>query len=684
MPDDPYRYFRPEAREILDRLSQGVLELEKGEPAADLTAGLLRLAHTLKGAARIVKQREIADLAHEIEDALAPLRERSAPQTLPRPQIDRVLGVLDEIGSRLSALTPKPAATPETAGSGMLDEPLRTIRAEITDLDLLLDGLSEVSVRAGAVRRSLGLVEQVRHLAALLSEQMVSPRARDVRAGNPAAGKLMALADELRTAMGSLENNLTGGVESLERALRQAKGLAQQLRLVPANMLFSSLRRTTRDVAQTQGKRVAFESIGGDVRLDAHVLATLQPALVQLVRNGVVHGIEKQDERMAAGKPPVGTVTVEVSRHGKRVCFRCSDDGGGVDLTAVSRMAEKKGLLPAGARNLDAEILLQLLLKGGLSTSGAVTQEAGRGIGLDVVREAATRLGGDVSVRTQPRSGTMVELVVPVSLSSLDALLMETAGLTAAIPIEAVRKTICVRSDELAHTARGLAIICDGQMIPFVPLSQALGASEATRNGRAWSGVVVDSGFGLVAVGVHRLLGIENLVVRPLPAIAASPIVAGAALDAVGTPQLVLDPEELVGAVLGCEGTEATPERPGNAPVLVIDDSLTTRMLEQSILESAGYDVDLAASAEEALEKVKRNRYALFLVDIEMPGMDGFSFVEGTRSDPALRDVPAILVTSRSSHEDRKRSEEVGARAFIAKSEFDQTELLHIIRGLVS
>jgi two-component system chemotaxis sensor kinase CheA len=170
---------------------------------------------------------------------------------------------------------------------------------------------------------------------------------------------------------------------------------------------------------------------------------------------------------------------------------------------------------------------------------------------------------------------------------------------------------------------------------------------------------------------------------RSLPGvIEADPIVSGASFDAEGNPQLVLDPSGLVAAGERRRNV-AHDEAPRPAPVLIIDDSLTTRMLEESILESAGYKVELATSAEEALAKARLRRYSLFIVDVEMPGMDGFEFVAETRSDPALRDIPAILVTSRNAAEDRRRGEQVGAHAYIVKSEFDQGQLLETIRTLI-
>jgi two-component system chemotaxis sensor kinase CheA len=185
-------------------------------------------------------------------------------------------------------------------------------------------------------------------------------------------------------------------------------------------------------------------------------------------------------------------------------------------------------------------------------------------------------------------------------------------------------------------------------------------------------------------VGVDRLLGTASVVVRPLPAHAAvEPVVMGAALDAEGNPQVVIDPRGLVLAAHAERGAERGPARAPTLPLLVIDDSLTTRMLEQSILESAGYEVHLASSAEDALAMARERRYGVFVVDVEMPGMSGFEFVATTRVDPKLREVPAILVTSRDAPEDRRRGEEVGAHAYVVKGEFDQTFLLQTIRQLV-
>jgi two-component system chemotaxis sensor kinase CheA len=326
------------------------------------------------------------------------------------------------------------------------------------------------------------------------------------------------------------------------------------------------------------------------------------------------------------------------------------------------------------------------LLKGGLTTAAAVTQAAGRGIGLDVVREVAARLGGEVTAETEAGRGTVVTLVVPLSLSALDALLVESDGVSAAIPLSAVRQAIRLIPGDIARTPEGESVVHEGKMIPFVPLWRSLGqkARGAQADGRR-SAVVIEGSNGVcAAVGIGRLRGIANIVVRPLPGMTpVVSIVAGAALDADGKPRLVLDPAGLASDALGRARLDQPQEAEAPAVVLVIDDSLTTRMMERSILESAGYEVELATSAEEGMAKARARRYDLFLVDVEMPGMDGFTFVERTRAEPGLRDVPAILVTSRGAPEDRRRGMEAGASGYIVKGDFDQNALLATIHRLV-
>jgi two-component system, chemotaxis family, sensor kinase CheA len=485
--------------------------------------------------------------------------------------------------------------------------------------------------------------------------------------------------------MTDLHQGLGEGVDQLDRELQQVRDSAERLRLVPLATVFRPLEHAARDVARAQGKQMAFTGRGGDLRFDAHLIGTVQAALEQLVRNAVAHGIEAPDDRQRAGKPAAGQVSVDVARRGQRAVFTCRDDGRGIDVAAVVGAARARGLVPTPDDDLGPDAALRLLLAGGISTSGVVTEVSGRGIGLDIVRDAVERLDGRITAHTTPGQGTTIEIDVPLALSSLQALTVEAGGLSAILPIEAVRRIVRVRTDELASTGRGESFVYEGTAVPFVPLSVLMtGAPTPAPAGGAWSAVVLETDGGLAAVGVHRLTARASVVVRPLPELVpTSAIVSGVSLDSHGDAQLVLDPRGVVEAAGRAADALALALDVEREPILIVDDSLTTRMLEQTILESAGYEVDLAVSGEDALEKAGQRRYALFLVDIEMPGMDGFTFVEHVRSSATLRDTPCIFVTSRATPEDRLRGANLGARAYIIKNQFDQHELLGHIREVV-
>jgi two-component system chemotaxis sensor kinase CheA len=685
MAKDPYKYFRVEARELVEGLTQGVLELEKGSAAPDGVARLLRLAHTLKGAARVVKQAPIAELAHLAEDLLA--SHRGADEPLPPERANELLRLLDQITSRLRALEADVAPEqPKRAADASTEEPLETLRVDIREMDALLQTLAEAAVHLGGVRASLGTAERLRDLARRLSDHLVA-RPSDAEAG-ASVGMVRArmLTEELRSEVDRLARSLATHAEQVEGGFAEVRDLAHRLRLVPAHTVFPALDRAARDAAQSIGNQVELEAHGGDVRLDAHVLASLRDAVMHTVRNAVTHGIEPEAERRKAGKPACGRIRLSVERRGSRVCVTCEDDGRGVDLEAVRSAAVRRGLVsPAAALALAPHEVLALLRTGGVTTAASVTELSGRGIGLDVVRATALRLKGEFRIESEVGRGTTIELQVPVSIASLQGLLVEVSGGAVVIPLDSVRQTLRVDDAAIARSASSQSIVHEGQVIPFLALDRALRRpSSPSRRRRTWSAVVVHGGARDVAVGVDRLLGTANVVVRALPALLeADPIIAGACLDADGNPQLVLDSKGLLAAA--GQGLEVTSDEPApvRAPVLVVDDSLTTRMLEQSILESAGYDVELAVSAEDALEKARARRYSLFVVDVEMPGMDGFGFVAEVRGDPALRDIPAVLVTSRNAPEDRRRGEQAGAQAYIVKGEFDQGFLLKTIRRLV-
>ena len=371
MPDhDPYKYFRIEAAELVERLGQGALAIDKGAELPGGVAAMLRYAHTLKGAARVVKQIAIADHAHAIEDVLAPHRGRvdTVPSLCALPlfaSIDAITALLLEIGKELvtaasvpgvataanpapvakvtSAATPS-AATPSAATTSGLaapkpraEEPAVTLRAEVAEVEAVVDGLGEALVELESLKNPLALVEQARQLAELLGKQLAAPRRADAERVASLLERSQRVVEDLRQGLGRLDNGLRHGVGRLSRQLEQTHSAAERLRLVPASNIFTSLERAAYDAARDLGRHVAFITSGGDVKLDSHVLVVAQGALLHAVRNAVAHGLEPEAARVRAGKPALGSIWLSVSRRGRDVLFCCRDDGAGVDLQSVRR-----------------------------------------------------------------------------------------------------------------------------------------------------------------------------------------------------------------------------------------------------------------------------------------------------------------------------------------------------------
>lgn len=680
MVKDPYRYFRIEARELLEGLAEGMLALEKDPGSPELLGRLFRLAHTFKGASRVVKRTDIGDLSHAIEDLLA--AHRSSGEPVPRTSIDEMLALLDQIRELLASLLPSDAEKQSRgAPSPVSSTPLPdhndaepSVRVAVRDLDAMLESAIESHSATSLLQHTQRQLEQLHGEARTLAVH-----ARKTDEHPPIADM-----EQLATALERTHREFRAGLSRALVESTEVRNAASELRLVPAQSLIHDLERVIRDAAQHVGKDISMHVQGAHTHIDAHVLSGLRNALIHIVRNSIAHGIEDRASRERDGKAPTGQIEIDIERRGHRVAFRCRDDGRGLDVAAVRRAAVSRGLCTDPvAKQMDEAALGELLLRGGLSTSRVVTQLSGRGVGLETVRDVVDQLKGEVSLRSRKGKGTTIEILVPISLSSIPTLSLELDDTRVLIPLDSVRSTIRMASADLSNDADGQQVVVDGELVPYLPLWRVLKRSAREAQPRE-SAVIIESEGKSAALGVGRLGAVHTVLVRNLPVHAAiDPVVSGAAMDDAGTPLLVLAPPALVRMAATATPLVADPIRPTLPPLLVIDDSLTTRMLEQSILESAGYEVDLAVSGEDALQKAAQRRYGLFIVDVEMPGMNGFEFIAQASSSAQLREIPSILVTSLASPDDKRRGKEVGARAYIVKSEFDQAQLLETIRRLL-
>src|SRR5271166_149953 len=668
-----YQYFKIEAREIVADLSRDILGLEKqGGAGLELLPRLLRQAHTLKGAARVVRLPRIAEIAHAMEDALTP--HRDSRDVVTAEQIGQLLQQVDIISSEIRALDPAPPTDAQSPLSAV--EPFERVRVGLAEMDALLSGVSETAVQLDGIRVGIEAVKQVEDRLAAFERQL---------AGAAPAPRAHETVEEMRIALQHARQDLATRADGTDREVAEVRGNIDRLRLLPTSLLLPALERAVRDAAETLGKQVSFQTSGREQRLESYVLSALGEALSHLVRNAVAHGIESPPDRLARGKPQSGVVRLKVERHADRIVFTCADDGAGIDVDAVRRAAVSRGVLSAAsAAELPVERALELIFSPGVTTSTSLSEVAGRGIGLEVVRDVTNRFKGRVGVRTDLGVGTSVEIEVPLSLSSIRAVLVAVGELLVWVPLEAVHSALRLDDDALVALAGRESLVFEGRAIPFIRLDGAMRrVLQPGTDTRPRLAVIVQADADLLAVGVDRVIHVKEVIVHPLPASAGriTPL-AGAVFDAQGNPQLVLNPEALLQASLA-NPSGRTQEDKLAPHILVIDDSLTSRVLLQSILQAAGYKIDMAVSGEDAMAKARKRHYSLFVCDVEMPGMNGFEFVARTREYDYLQGIPSILVTTRGGADDRRRGAEAGARAYIVKGELTEDSLTETVRSLV-
>ncbi|MDH5490899.1 MAG: response regulator, partial [Myxococcales bacterium] len=438
-----------------------------------------------------------------------------------------------------------------------------------------------------------------------------------------------------------------------------------------------------------RGKRVRFEGDVGDFGLDRQVLDGLRDPMVHLLRNAVDHGIEAPEERESRGKAPIGTVSVRARTMGSMVEIDITDDGRGVDRQAVIARAIERGLLsPERAAKISEAEVLDLLFSPGFSTAGAVSRISGRGVGLDVVRTRVQELGGRAEIGENPGGGTLFRLTVPSSLVSTKGLLVKTGSTVHALPIAYVERTLRVALEDVRSVEGGAAVEQEGSEPLRLRWLATLMAESRQDDPERLAVVVVEHGRQRRGLVVGDVLGEAEFVVRQLPwNIRRLRGIAGAAVLGDGGLAVVIDvPSLFEGAASGRLAATETVKRKSEARkqrILVVDDSLTSRMLERNILLATGYDVEVANDGEEGWEALQRQEVDLLITDVEMPRLDGIELTRRVRADARLRELPIIMVTSLSRPEDVKAGAAAGADEYIVKGRFDHRALLDAVNRLI-
>jgi two-component system chemotaxis sensor kinase CheA len=462
----------------------------------------------------------------------------------------------------------------------------------------------------------------------------------------------------------------------------------RRARMLPFAEACQGLARMVEDLAVASGKAVDLVLGGGDVELDRSVLEGLKDPLRHLLRNAVDHGAEPPAQRSAAGKPARARVTVDAVLRGAQVEVVVADDGRGLDLDALRQQARKKGL-PEPADDHEAA---RLVFHPGLSTSRLITDVSGRGIGLDVVKSQVEALHGTVDVTFTPGQGTRFTLAVPLTLTTLRAVLVGAGGQTFAFVGTSVEKLVRIDPAQVRSVQGREVLSLGGAPLPVVSLLDVLGrgAAETGPARGKMPAVVLTTGHRHMIVVVDELLAEQEIVVKGLGArIRRVPHVAAATILPSGRIALVLNAANLMRTALARSPAAGLAPRNGVAEgearkrILIAEDSLTTRTLEKTILEAAGYEVEAVGDGEAAWNHLQQHGADLLVSDVEMPGLDGFTLTQAVRGSKRFHDLPVVLVTGHDRDEDRAHGLEAGANAYLVKSAFDQRNLLETIAQLL-
>jgi len=726
---------------------------------------LMRLLHTAKGSARMAGAMRLGELMHDMETrvesalAAAQLPAELADDLLARYDLAMTLydGLQQGKSVELPALPAAqaapaaapaaaaveaaPVAAPAQAGhaepapagaEATATQSFVRVRADV--LDKLVDQAGEVLIARSRVENHTAVVkasladlnENIHRLRTQMRDLEIQAeaqiQARSEKLSSESASfdplefdrftRLQELTrmiaesiEDVATIQASMYKGLQTSESDLSSQYRLTRELQQQLmrvRLVPFASIAERIYRVARQAGKETGKRVNVDIRGGRTELDRVVLERMAGPFEHMVRNSIVHGIEAPDARRAAGKPETGELRMEIRQEGNEILISIADDGAGLDLERIRARGLASGLLRADQNPSDRE-LMDLIFAPGFSTASELTELAGRGVGMDVVRSEMSAFGGRIAINSEAGRGTRFTLNLPLTLAVTQVVLATVGGRRYAIPAGMVEHVRRVRPEDVAEAiAAGMIDMPGAGEVALRAMAQLLGEDMTLHQGRQVPVVLLRSGDDRMAVAADEVSTNQEVVVKNVgPQVSRLAGIIGATILGNGEIVLILNPVQLI--VRAPEPprlshtTTAVPKEEVRAPdtegetgvtlaaaplVMVVDDSLTVRRVTQRLLERSGYEVMLAKDGVDALRQLQDVRPDVMLVDIEMPRMDGFDLTRHVRGTELTRSIPIVMITSRTADKHRRMAMELGVNAYLGKP-YQDDELLALIRSYV-
>jgi two-component system, chemotaxis family, sensor kinase CheA len=739
--------FKVEAEEHLQAISSMLMELEKSpgsNPPKAAVEDVYREAHSLKGAARSVDFSEIEAICQMIEGVFASWKRDLLS---PSPEVmDTLHQALDNIHALLagpsSGPTDPPKQAPPAGGGGapqistdstpasrpaaavapvaVLDPEKssagQTVRISIDKLDSQLLQVEEMLIvksmatdHATDMRELSARFDQWRKRWARVSSGALGLRQAlerksdsEVSAGTPmVSSALVEFLDWNSDYLRSMESKLLSLSVQAERdrhaVSKHVDDLldeSKKLRMLPFSTVSGVFPKLIRDLCRDQGKEADITINGNETEIDKRVLEEMKDALIHVLRNCVDHGVESPAERAAHNKPPRAAIQITVSPvDGSKVEILVTDDGAGVDVERVKQSAIRLGIISqSDARTMNERDALWLVFHSEVSATQTVTAISGRGLGMAIVRAKTEKLGGRVTIDSKRYGGTTLRILLPLKLATFRGVVVSAAGCVCVLPTQNVERVLRVKPADIQTIENRESISLEGRVVSLVRLEAVLDLPPKPRREEDAAPipvVVLHSADQRIAFAVDEVLREEEVLVKPLrrPLGRVRNIAGATALES-GKPVPILNVSDLIKSARSRGGTAPAPAAPGKPAeaqkrILVVEDSITSRMLVKGILESAGYQVQIAVDGVDAFTMLREHPFDLVVSDVEMPRMDGVDLAGRIRADKRLCDMPIVLVTALESRQERERGIDAGASAYLVKSSFDQSNLLEAVRRLV-
>jgi chemosensory pili system protein ChpA (sensor histidine kinase/response regulator) len=723
--------FLEEAHDLVRTIGDELRQWRAAPDNGDIPNAIARLLHTLKGSARMAGAMGLGELVHametRVEQAVAANAVSAAFFDDFEASFDRAQVLIDQLEHPAAAEQPQEAvaagapamrvaeeAEMETAAQRML-----RVRAEL--VDRLVNEAGEMSIARSRIE---GEMRTLRQSLLELTENVIRLRNQlreiEIQAESQMQSRLQAAQEahaefdplefdrftrfqELTRMMAESVNDVTTVQHNLLKNLDQAdaalvsqsrlnRELSQSLmsvRMVPFNSLADRLYRVVRQTAKELGKKANLDIRGGQIELDRSVLEKMTGPLEHLLRNAITHGLEEREQRLALGKPEIGQINLALTQESNEVAIVLSDDGAGLNYERIRAKAIEQGLL-AQDQHADAAALTEFIFHPGFSTAGELSELAGRGIGMDVVKSEAASLGGRIEVVSEPGKGASFRIYLPLTLAVAQALLVRTGNRTYAIPSVMVDQVLELKPEAVERIRTEGAAEWLGNRYPYHFLPRLLGdfQSMPEPQRRTWV-LLLRGGTQRVAVQVDELRGNQEIVVKNIgPQLARVIGISGATVLGDGEVVLIINPVALasrelrhpVGAAVAAPAAGAPSQAAAAPTVMIVDDSLTVRKITGRLLAREGYHVLTAKDGVDALEQMLDLVPDVLLVDIEMPRMDGFDLTRNVRGDARLKGVPIIMITSRTADKHRNYAKEIGVNHYLGKP-YQEEELLELIAG---